>query len=63
MKPTREIDGNPDEITKVHDKLQSKIPGQRLVTQYFVEFKDGHSQWIPSEFVPDRLLEDFTAKK
>ena len=63
IKPAREIDGNPDEITKVHDKLRSRIPGQRLVTRYFVEFKDGHTQWVASEFVPDRLLEDFNAKK
>ena len=63
IKPAREIDGSPDEITKVHDKLRSRMPGQRLITRYFVEFRDGHTQWVASEFVPDRLLENCNAKK
>ncbi len=63
IKLANEIDGNPDEITHVHDKLRSRLPGQRLVTRYFVEFCDGHTQWVDSAFVPDKLLEDFNARK
>ena len=63
IKPAREIDWNLDEITKVHDKLQSRIQRQSLVTRYFVEFRDGHMQWVALEFVPDQLLGDFDAKK
>ena len=63
IKLAREIDGNPDEIVKVHDKLRSRNPGQRLVTRYFVEFNDGHTQWVDPEFVPDKLLEEFNTSK
>ena len=62
MKPAREIDGNPDEITRVHDKIRSRIPEQRLVTRDFVEFKDRHPMGSV-RFFPDRVLEDFTVKK
>ena len=63
VKLARDIDGKPDEIVKVHDKLRSRNPGQRLTTRYFVEFYDGHTQWVDPEFVPDKLLEEFNANK
>eukprot|EP00794_Sanderia_malayensis_P011340 gene11340-biopygen9039 len=47
----------------VMDKMRTRIPGQRLVTKYFVEFNDGHTQWIDSEFVPDELSQEFNTKK
>eukprot|EP00794_Sanderia_malayensis_P019624 gene19624-biopygen13894 len=56
-----EIEGNPEDIIKVHDKLRSRLPGQRLVTRYFVEFQNGKTQWVDSTFVPDVLLEEFDA--
>ena len=62
VKLAQEIDGNPEQIVRVHDKLRSRLPGQRLVTRYFVEFSDGHTQWVDPDFVPDNLLEDFNAK-
>ena len=61
IKLAQEIDGSPEQIVKVHDKLRSRLPGQRLVTRYFVEFDDGHTQWIDPEFIPDGLLEEFNA--
>ena len=63
VKPAQEIDGKPDQIVSVHDKLRSRISGERLVTRYFVEFNDGQTQWIAADFVPDKLLEEFNAKK
>ena len=63
VKQAQEIDGKPDQIVRVPDKLRSRIPGQRLVTRYFVEFNDGHTQWIAADFFPDKLLEEFNAKK
>ena len=63
IKLARDIDGRPEEISKIHDKLQSRLPGQRLVTRYFVEFNDGHTQWVDPEFVPDPLLEEFNSRK
>eukprot|EP00794_Sanderia_malayensis_P005886 gene5886-biopygen4888 len=63
VKLAKEIDGKPEDVIKIHDKLRTRLPGQRLVTRYFVEFHDGHTQWIDPEFVPDNLLEDFNACK
>ena len=63
IKMAIEIDGKPEDIVKVYDKLRSRLPGQRLVTRYFVEFYDGHTQWVDPEFVPDNLLEEFNARK
>ena len=42
-------------MVKVMDKMRSRIPGQRLVTQYFVEFANGNTQWVDADFVPDEL--------
>ena len=44
IKLAKEIDGSPEQIVKVHDKLRSTLPGQRLITRIFVEFDDGHTQ-------------------
>jgi len=63
IKNVEEIEGNPSDIIKVMDKMRSRIPGQRLKTKYFVEFLNGNTQWVDSDFVPDRLLEDFNAGK
>eukprot|EP00795_Rhopilema_esculentum_P001556 gene1556-16005_t len=63
IKMAQEIDGKPEDIVKVYDKLRSRLPGQRLVTRYFVEFYDGHTQWVDPQFVPDNLLEEFKARK
>ncbi len=63
VKKAETIDGSPNEIVAVHDKMRTRIPGQRLITKYFVEFSNGLTQWIDSEFVPDKLLEVFNAKK
>eukprot|EP00794_Sanderia_malayensis_P018389 gene18389-biopygen12333 len=63
IKKANEIDGSPSDIAKVMDKMRTRIPGQRLVTKYFVEFNDGHTQWIDSEFVPDELSQEFNTKK
>jgi len=63
IKLAQEIDGSPDQIVKVHDKLRSRLPGQRLVTRYFVEFSNGNTQWVDPEFVSGTLLEEFNAIK
>ena len=47
------------DIVKVHDKLHSRLPGQRLTTRYFVEFNDGRTEWVDSEFVPDIRYKNF----
>ncbi len=59
VKKADEIDGNPDDIVKVMDKMRTRLPGQRLVTRYFVEFANGNTQWVDADFVPDALLENF----
>ena len=63
IKSAEEIEGNPSDIAKVMDKTKTRIPGQRLKTRCFVEFSNGNTQWLDSDFVPDRLLEDFNAVK
>eukprot|EP00112_Aurelia_sp_Birch-Aquarium-sp1_P012429 Seg2613.2 transcript_id=Seg2613.2/GoldUCD/mRNA.D3Y31 product="Transposon Ty3-G Gag-Pol polyprotein" protein_id=Seg2613.2/GoldUCD/D3Y31 len=62
IKRADEIDRDPNEIVQVHDKMRTRNPGQRLVTKYFVEFRDGLTQWVDTEFVPDELLEVFNSK-
>eukprot|EP00794_Sanderia_malayensis_P000882 gene882-biopygen147 len=61
IKLASKIEGKHEDIIKVHDKLRSRLPGQRLITRYFVEFQDGKTQWVDSTFVPDVLLEEFDA--
>ena len=63
IKKAEEIEGNPSDIVKVMDKMRTRIPGQRLVTRYFVEFSNGITQWVDSDYVPDGLLEDYNAKQ
>ena len=63
IKNGEEIEGNPSDIIKVMDKMRSRIPGQRLKTRYFLEFSNGNTQWLDSDFIRDRLLEDFNAGK
>ena len=63
IKLAPEIDSSPEQIVKVHDKLRSRRPGQRLVTRYFVEFSNGNTEWVDPEYVSGNLLEEFTAKK
>eukprot|EP00795_Rhopilema_esculentum_P005751 gene5751-11021_t len=62
IKMAQEIDGKPENIVKVYDKLRLRLLGQRLVTGYLVEFYDGHTQRVDPEFVPDNLLEEFNAR-
>ena len=63
VKLAHEVDGSPEQIVKVHDKVRSRLPGQRLVTRYFVEFSNGNTQWVDPKYVSGNLLEEFNAKK
>ena len=63
IKLAQELDGSLKQIVEVHDKLRSRLPGQRLVTRYCVEFSNGNTQWADPEYVSGNLLEEFNAKK